>query len=105
LYVILRLVVQLPFLTYHYLHYLTVPHPAESAYRAGMANDLPIPDLASSVADVMYRYDHLDYAALPRAVVEDKIRRWMEPAVTGNPRNGLQRGHVVRKHRTQKGMR
>jgi hypothetical protein len=58
-------VVQLPFLTYHYLHYLTVPHPAESAYRAGMANDLPIPDLASSVADVMYRYDHLDYAALP----------------------------------------
>jgi hypothetical protein len=65
LYVILRLVVQLPFLTYHYLHYLTVPHPAESAYRAGMANDLPIPDLASSVADVMYRYGHLDYAALP----------------------------------------
>jgi hypothetical protein len=42
---------------------------------------------------------------MPRAVVEDKIRRWMEPAVTGNPRNGLQRGHVVRKHRTQKGMR
>jgi hypothetical protein len=37
LYVILRLLVRLPFLIYHHLHYLTVPHPGETAYRAGMA--------------------------------------------------------------------
>jgi hypothetical protein len=42
---------------------------------------------------------------MPRAVVEDKIRRWMEPAVTGNSRNGLRRENVVRKNRTHKGMR
>jgi hypothetical protein len=53
LYVILRLLVRLPLLTYHYLHYLTVPHPAESAYRAGIANALPIPELARTVADAM----------------------------------------------------
>lgn len=67
LYVILQLLVRLPFLTYHYLHYLTVPHPAESAYRAGMANYLPIPELARSVADAMYRYDLKDFDALPKA--------------------------------------
>lgn len=42
---------------------------------------------------------------MPRAVVEDKIRRWMEPTVTGNPRNGLRRENVIRKNRTHKGMR
>jgi hypothetical protein len=66
-FVILRLLVRLPFLIYHHLHYLTVPHPAETAYRAGMANGIPMPELASTVADVMYQYDHLDYDALPKA--------------------------------------
>jgi hypothetical protein len=42
---------------------------------------------------------------MPRAVVEDKIRRWMESAVTGHSRNGLRRENVVRKNRTHKGMR
>jgi hypothetical protein len=59
--------VRLPFLIYHHLHYLTVPHPAETAYRAGIANDIPMEELASTVADVMYQYDHLDYDALPKA--------------------------------------
>lgn len=66
-FVILRLLVRLPVITYHYLHYLTVPHPAESAYRAGMANRIPIPELARTVADAMYQHDHLDYDALPKA--------------------------------------
>jgi hypothetical protein len=67
LFVILRLLVRLPLLTYHYLHYLTVPHPAETAYRAGMAGHLPIPELARTVADAMYRYDLKDFEALPKA--------------------------------------
>jgi hypothetical protein len=44
-----------------------VAHPAETAYREGMANGIPMPELASTVADVMYQYDHLDYDALPKA--------------------------------------
>jgi hypothetical protein len=64
-FVILRLLVRLPLLTYHYLHYLTVPHPAETAYRAGVAEHLPIPELARNVADAMYRYDLKDYNAFP----------------------------------------
>lgn len=65
LFVTLRLLVRLPVLTYHYLHYLSVPHPAETAYRAGTANDLPMEELASVVADAMYTYDHGDFDALP----------------------------------------
>lgn len=64
-FVILRLLVRLPVITYHYLHYLTVPHPAETAYRAGVAEHLPIPELARSVADAMYRYDLKDFDGLP----------------------------------------
>jgi MFS family permease len=64
-FVILRLLVRLPLLTYHYLHYVTVPHPAETAYRVGVANDLPIPELARTVADAMYRYDLKDFDSLP----------------------------------------
>jgi hypothetical protein len=67
LFVILRLLVRLPLLTYHYLHYLTVSHPAESAYRAGMAEHIPIPELARTVADAMYQYDLRDFDALPKA--------------------------------------
>lgn len=67
LYVILRLLMRLPVLTYHYLHYLTVPHPGESAYKAGMASALPIPELARTVADAMYRYELKDFDALPKA--------------------------------------
>lgn len=32
-YAILRFLVRLPFLAYHFLHYLTVPHPAERIFR------------------------------------------------------------------------
>jgi hypothetical protein len=65
LFVIVPFLVRLPVITYHYLHYLTVPHPAETAYRAGMAEHLPIPELARSVADAMYRYDLKDFDGLP----------------------------------------
>lgn len=67
LYVILRLLVQLPVLTYHHLHYLAVPHPGETAYRAGMAKNLPMPELASTVAEAMYRYELKELDALPKA--------------------------------------
>jgi hypothetical protein len=67
LFVILRFLVRLPILTYHYLHYLSVSHPAETAYRKGVANDLPMEELASVVADAMYMYDHGDLDALPPA--------------------------------------
>jgi len=66
-FVILRFLVRLPVFAYHYVHYLSVPHPAESAYRAGVANDLPMEELASVVADAMYVYDHGDLDALPPA--------------------------------------
>jgi hypothetical protein len=66
-FVVLRLLIRLPLLTYHYLHYLSVPHPAETAYREGMANDLPMEELASTVADAMYLYDHGDLDVLPPA--------------------------------------
>ena len=65
-FVILRLLVRLPILTYHYLHYLSIPHPAETAYRKGVADDLPMEQLASVVADAMY-IDHGDWDALPPA--------------------------------------
>jgi hypothetical protein len=67
LFVIVPFLVRLPVLTYHYLHYLSVPHPAETAYRAGIAEHLPIPELARTVADAMYRYDLRDFDALPKA--------------------------------------
>lgn len=66
LFVILRFLVRLPILTYHHLHYLSVPHPAETAYRTGIAQDLPMEELASVVADAMY-LDHEDLDALPPA--------------------------------------
>lgn len=65
LYDILRLLVRLPFLIYHHLHYLTVPHPGETAYRAGMAKNLPMPELARTVSDAMYQYELKDLDTLP----------------------------------------
>lgn len=56
-----------PVLLWHYLHYLFVPHPAETAYRTGMARRVPLPQLAADVADAMYQYDLRDYDRLPRA--------------------------------------
>jgi hypothetical protein len=67
LFVIVPFLVRLPVLTYHYPHYLSVPHPAETAYRAGIANDLPMEELASVVADAMYMYDQGDLDVLPPA--------------------------------------
>jgi hypothetical protein len=64
-YDLLRFLVRLPLLTYHYLHYITVPHPAETAYRAGIAEHLPIPELARSVVEAMYRSGLKDFDALP----------------------------------------
>jgi hypothetical protein len=70
--------VRLPVLTYHYLHYLSVPHPAETAYRAGMAEHLPIPELARTVADAMYRYDLKDFDGLPPAWKSKNYKKRIE---------------------------
>jgi hypothetical protein len=51
---------------WHYLHYLFVPHPAETAYRTGMAEHVPYPELARTVADAMYQYDLKDFERLPK---------------------------------------
>jgi hypothetical protein len=52
---------------WHYLHYLFVPHPAETAYNAGMARHVPLAQLAADVANAMYQYDMRDYDRLPSA--------------------------------------
>jgi hypothetical protein len=59
--------VKAPIIIYHSLHYLFVPHPAETAYNAGMARHVPLPELAADVAHAMYQYDMRDYDQLPRA--------------------------------------
>jgi hypothetical protein len=58
--------VKAPLIIWHYLHYLFVPHPAETAYKVGMAEHVPIHELASRVADVMYTYDLKDFDSLPK---------------------------------------
>ncbi len=55
-----------PVWLWHSLHYLFVPHPAETAYRTGMAEHVPYPELARTVADAMYQYDLKDFERLPK---------------------------------------
>jgi hypothetical protein len=55
-----------PVLLWHYLHYLLVPHPAETAYKTGMAEHVPYPELARTVANAMYQYDLKDFERLPK---------------------------------------
>jgi hypothetical protein len=55
-----------PVLLWHSLHYLLVPHPAETAYKAGMAEHVPYPELARTVANAMYQYDLKDFERLPK---------------------------------------
>jgi len=59
--------IKAPLIIWHYLHYLFVPHPAETAYNAGMARHVPLQELAADVANAMYQYDMRDYDRLPRA--------------------------------------
>lgn len=59
--------VKLLFITWHYLHYLFVPHPAETAYKTGMTRRVPLPELAATVANAMYQYDLKDFDRLPKA--------------------------------------
>lgn len=67
LYALLRGAILLPVILWHHLHYLFVPHPAEGVYREGIANNLPMEELASVVSEAMYTYDHGDLDALPPA--------------------------------------
>jgi hypothetical protein len=46
--VVYFLVVKVPVMVLHYLHYLTVPHPAEEVYKNGMAKGVPLPELAAT---------------------------------------------------------
>jgi hypothetical protein len=55
-----------PVLLWHYLHYLFVPHPAETAYKTGMAEHVPYPELARTVANAMSQYDLKDFERLPK---------------------------------------
>lgn len=74
-----RFAVRAPFLLWHYLHYLFVPHPAETAYKEGVARGLPTPEIAAGVADAMYQYDFKDYGGLPPAwVSRNQMRRISE---------------------------
>jgi hypothetical protein len=59
--------VRAPLIIWHSLHYLFVPHPAETAYNAGMARHVPLAQLAADVANAMYQYDMRDYDRLPSA--------------------------------------
>jgi hypothetical protein len=59
--------VKAPIIFWHYVHYLFVPHPAETAYNAGMTRHVPLTQLAADVANAMYQYDMRDYDQLPRA--------------------------------------
>lgn len=59
--------VKAPIIIWHSLHYLFVPHPAETAYNAGMARHVPLTQLAADVANAMYQYDMRDYDRLPSA--------------------------------------
>jgi hypothetical protein len=43
-----------------------VPHPAETAYKTGMAEHVPYPELARTVANAMYQYDLKDFERLPK---------------------------------------
>jgi hypothetical protein len=67
LWALLRFSVHAPFLLWHHLHYMFVPHPAETAYKEGMAKHIPLGDLARNVASVMYNHDLKDYEGLPKS--------------------------------------
>jgi hypothetical protein len=70
--------VRAPLIIWHSLHYLFVPHPAETAYNAGMARHVPLTQLAADVANAMYQYDMRDYDRLPSAWRSRNWQRRME---------------------------
>ncbi len=70
--------VKAPIIIWHSLHYLFVPHPAETAYNAGMARHVPLTRLAADVANAMYQYDMRDYDRLPSAWRSRNWQRRME---------------------------
>lgn len=79
-FVILRFLVQFPFLAYHYLHYLTVPHPAEEVYKNGMARGVPLPELAHDVARAMYVHDLNIYKQPPPVWQSQNQKKRIEEA-------------------------
>jgi hypothetical protein len=74
LFVILRFLVRLPVLTYHYLHYLTVPH------KNGMAKGVPLPELARDVARAMYVHDLNIYKRPPPVWKSQNKKKRIEEA-------------------------
>ena len=62
LWALARSIVSAPFLLWRFLHYVFVPHPAEAAYKRGMAQHLPTTQVAQQVAEALCR----DLGRVPR---------------------------------------
>lgn len=70
--------VALVLIAWQYLHYLFVPHPAERAYRTGIAKRLPTTELVASVADAISQNDirrFLGRKRYPRAWVSENQQK------------------------------
>jgi hypothetical protein len=74
------LVVKVPVMAWHYLHYLTVPHPAEEVYKNGMARGVPLPKLARDVARAMNIHDLNIYKRPPPAWKSQNEKKRIEEA-------------------------
>ena len=62
LWTLARSIISAPFLLWRFLHYVFVPHPAEAAYKRGMAQHLPTTQVAQQVAEALSR----DLGNIPR---------------------------------------
>jgi hypothetical protein len=62
LWTLARITLSVPFFLWRSLHYVFVPHPAEAAYKRGMAQHLPTTQVAQQVAEALSR----DLGNIPR---------------------------------------
>jgi hypothetical protein len=60
-------IVRLPIIAWQWLHYLTVPHPAEAVYLAGIRDRVPRDELAANVADAVREDALTSFKRLPPA--------------------------------------
>ena len=89
LWTLARSIIIAPFLLWRFLHYVLVPHPAEAAYKRGMAQHLPTTQVAEEVAEALCR----DLGAIPRKRYpaawvsrnrEKRIRAFSDKVAAGN---------------------
>ena len=62
LWTLARSIINAPVVLWRFLHYVLVPHPAEAAYKTGMAQHLPTTQVAVQVAEALCR----DLGRIPR---------------------------------------